>query len=78
VAARGGRDGVLACLLTPVVRWVAIRYGVLARPSGRSAAHSMPMVGGRRGGSRGATSSASYPEEVPRRQDAKTSPPVTG
>jgi hypothetical protein len=33
---------VLTGVVTPVVGWVAIGYGVLARPNGRSAAPPMP------------------------------------
>jgi hypothetical protein len=37
-----GAAAVLAYPLTPMVRWVAIRYGVLTRPNDRFAAHPVP------------------------------------
>jgi hypothetical protein len=37
-----GATAVLAYLLTPMVGWVAIRHGVLARPNDRFAAHPVP------------------------------------
>jgi hypothetical protein len=37
-----GATAVLAYLLMPMVRWVAIGYGVLARPNDRFAAHPVP------------------------------------
>jgi hypothetical protein len=82
VAARGGRDGVLACLLTPVVlgRDPLPRAGVAERPQRRTTGcrWSAVVVADPEGNESRATSSASYPEEVSRRQDATTSPPVTG